>query len=58
MGIEQEKEHRFEEKEIASPVSKTTSEPKATESEAWKQKPEIEKSKDEEFDEYFEGLFL
>jgi hypothetical protein len=25
---------------------------------AWKQKPTIDKSKDEEFEEYFDGLFM
>jgi protein FRA10AC1 len=27
-------------------------------SEAWKQKPEFEKTKEDEFDEYFNGLFM
>jgi len=31
---------------------------KKKESNAWKQKPEIEKTKEDEYDEYFHGLFL
>jgi hypothetical protein len=31
---------------------------KQLEIERWKHKPELEKTKEEEFDEFFEGLFL